>query len=84
MSYISNGHAVIFESWTQEMSSSSEDERIQVCELCGEDKGLCDQPGLRDDRFFTIKLDETFDVSTVRNDDKCFFVIKHDFYFFKM
>ena len=64
------------------MSSSDDDDRIQACELCGEDKGLCDQPGLRDGRFFTMKLYEDFDISTVRNDDKCFFVIKHDFCFF--
>jgi hypothetical protein len=64
------------------MSSSLDDDRIQACELCGEDKGLCDQPGLRDGMFFTMKLYEDFDISTVRNDDNYFFVIKQDFCFF--
>ena len=40
-----------------------------------DDRGLCDRPHLDDDRRFSIKLEETFDVETVRNDDKCFSII---------
>ena len=40
---------------------------------------------LDEDRRFSIKLEETFDVEMVRNDDKCyFFVIKHDFNYFNV
>ena len=47
--------------------------------------GECDRPHLDEDRRFSIKLEETFDVETVRNDDKCyFFVIKHDFNYFNV
>ena len=37
-----------------------------------------------DDQRFSIKLEETFDVETVRNDDKCFFVIRYDFNYFNI
>ena len=40
---------------------------------CNDDWGLCDRPHLDEGRRFSIKLQETFDVETVRNDDKCFF-----------
>ena len=39
---------------------------------------------LDEDRRFSIKLEETFDVETVRNNDKCFFVIMHDFNYFNV
>ena len=43
------------------------------------------QAYLDEDRRFSIKVQETFDVETVRNDDKCyFFVIKHDFNYFNV
>ena len=61
----------------------SNDNRIPECDYCGDDRGVCDRyPHLEDGRRFTIKLDETFDVCTVRNDDKSLFIIKHDFCFF--
>ena len=38
-----------------------------------------------EDRRFSIKLEETFDVETVHNNDKCyFFVIKHDLNYFNV
>ena len=53
----------------------SDDDRIPECEYCGDDRGLCDMPHLEDGRHFIIKVDETFNVYTVRNDEKYFFVI---------
>ena len=53
---------------------SDNDDRIPECSWCGDDRGLCDRPHLVDDRYFTIKLDETFDVETVRNDKSCFVI----------
>ena len=50
----------------------SDDGRIPECDYCGDDRGLCDRPHLQDGRRFSIKLDETFDVYTVRNDNKYF------------
>ena len=61
-----------------------DDDRILECDYCGNDRGLCDRPHLGEGRRFSIKLQETFDVETVRNDDKCFFVIKHDFNYFNV
>ena len=47
----------------------SDDDRILECDYCHDDQGLCDEyPHLQNDRFFTVKLDETFDVCTLRND----------------
>jgi hypothetical protein len=63
------------------MSSSDDDDRIPECSYCGDDRGLCDRPHLEGGRRFSIKLDETFEVYTVHNDDKSFSVIKHDFMF---
>ena len=63
---------------------SSDDDRLPECDWCGDDRGLCDRPHLVEGRRFSIKLHETFDVETVRNDDKCFFIIKHDFCFFNV
>jgi hypothetical protein len=51
----------------------SDDDRIPECDYCSNDRGMCDRPHLEDDRRFTIKLGETFDAFTVRNDDKYFF-----------
>ena len=65
--------------------SSSDDESLPVeCDWCGDDRGLCDRPHLVEGRRYSIKLQETFDVETVRNDDKCFFIIKHDFCYFNV
>ena len=50
----------------------SDDHRIPECEYCSDDRGMCDMHHLENYRFI-IKLDETFDVFTVRNDDKYFF-----------
>ena len=59
------------------MSYSSDDEnRPGECDWCHDDRGICDRfIELDEDRRFSIKLEETFDVETVRNNDKCFFVI---------
>ena len=63
----------------------SDDEReFAMCEYCEDERGMCDRPHLVEGRRFSIKLQETFDVETVRNNDKCFFVIKHDFNYFNV
>ena len=51
---------------------SDDDDRIPECDYCGYDRGLCDRPHLVDGRRFSIKLNETFNVETLRNDDKFF------------
>ena len=51
----------------------SSDESLAECSWCGDNRGFCDMPHLVEGRRFSIKLQETFDVETVRNDDKCFF-----------
>ena len=51
----------------------SDEEGPRECSWCGDNRGFCDRPHLDDDRRFSIKLEETFDVETVRNNDKCFF-----------
>ena len=66
------------------MSSSDDESLPGECDWCHDGRGLCDRPHLDDDRRFSIKLEETFDAETVRNDDKCFFVIKHDFNYFNV
>ena len=63
---------------------SEDDDRIQECGYYGEDRGLCDRRHLEGGRHFSIKLDETFGVETVHNNDKSFFVIKYDFFFFNV
>ena len=62
------------------MSSDDENDFI-MCEDCEDQYGLCDRNFLVDDRRFSIKLDETFEVDTVSHNDKSFFVIKHDLCF---
>ena len=63
---------------------SDDDDRIPECDYYGDDRGLCDRPHLEDSRSNSIKLDETFGVETVHNNDKSFFVIKYDFFFFNV
>ena len=46
------------------MSSDDEKDFIK-CEFCEDQRGLCDRNVLVDDRRFSIKLDETFEVDTV-------------------
>ncbi|XBH54948.1 hypothetical protein VPH35_077140 [Triticum aestivum] len=46
-----------------EMSSDDEKDFIK-CEYCEDQRGLCDRNFLVDDRRFSIKLDETFEVDT--------------------
>ena len=46
------------------MSSNNEKDFIK-CEFCEDQRGLCDRNFLVDDRRFSIKLDETFEVDTV-------------------
>ena len=53
----------------------SDDDGIPECVYCYDDRGVCDRfPHLQNDRFFTVKLEETFDVCMVHN-DKHFIVI---------
>ena len=68
------------------MSYSSDDEnRPGECDWCHDDRGMCDRfIELDEDRRFSIKLKETSNVHTVRNDDNSFFVIKHDFNYFNV
>ena len=51
------------------MSYSSDDEnRTGECDWCHDDRGICDRfIVLDEDHRFSIKLEETFDVHTVRN-----------------
>ena len=62
------------------MSSDDEHDFI-MCEYCEDQRGLCGRNFLVDDRRFSIKLDENFEVDTVSHNDKSFFVIKHDLCF---
>ena len=62
------------------MSSDDEKDFI-MCEYCEDRRDLCDRNFLVDDRRFSIKLDEIFEVDTVSHNDKSFFVIKHDICF---
>ena len=60
----------------------SDDEKdFGICKYCEDERGLCDEIFLDDDRRFSIKLDENFEVDTVSHNDKSFFVIKHDICF---
>ena len=52
-----------------------------ICKYCEDERGLCDGIFLDDDRRFSIKLDENFEVDIVSHNDKSFFVIKHDICF---
>ena len=52
-----------------------------ICKYCEDERDLCDGIFLDDDRRFSIKLDENFEVDTVSHNDKSFFVIKHDICF---
>ena len=63
---------------------SSDEEGPGECSWCGDNRGFCDRTHLDDDQRFNIKLEETFDVEMVRNDDYSFFVIKHDFNYFNV
>ncbi|XBI39494.1 hypothetical protein VPH35_124253 [Triticum aestivum] len=47
------------------MSSSDDESLPGECGWCHDDRGLCDRPHLDDDRRFSIKLEETFDVETL-------------------
>ncbi|SPT20784.1 unnamed protein product [Triticum aestivum] len=43
----------------------SDDDGIPECGYCYDHRGVCDRfPHLQNDRFFTVKLEETFDVCT--------------------
>ena len=67
------------------MSYSDDKNRPGECDCCHDDRGMCDRfIELDEDRCFSIKLEETFDVETVHNDDKSFFVIKNDFNYFNV
>ena len=60
----------------------SDDEKdFGIWKYCKDEHGLCDGIFLDDDRRFSIKLDENFEVDTVSHNDKSFFVIKHDICF---
>ena len=52
----------------------SDDEKdFGICEYCEDERGLCDRIFLDDDKRFSIKLDENFEVDTVSHNDKSFF-----------
>ena len=53
------------------MSSDDEKDFIK-CEYCEDERGLFDGIFLDDDRRFSIKLDENFEVDTVSHNDKFF------------
>ena len=59
---------------------SNDEKDFGICKYCEDERGLCDGIFLDDDRRFSIKLDENFEVDTVSHNDKYFFVIKHDLY----
>ena len=52
-----------------------------ICKYCEDERGLCDGIFLDDDRRFSIKLDENFEVDPVSHSDKSFFIINHDICF---
>ena len=61
----------------------SDDEReFRMCEYCEDKRVMCDRPQLVGGRCFCIVLDENFEVDTVSDNNKSFFVIKHDFCYF--
>ena len=60
---------------------SHDEKDFSICKYCKDERGLCDGIFLDDDRRFSIKLDENFEVDTVSHNDKSFFVIKHDICF---
>ena len=60
---------------------SNDEKDFGICKYCEDERGLCDGIFLDDDRRFSIKLDENFEVDTVSHNDKSFFVIKHDICF---
>ena len=55
------------------MSYSDDESLSGESDWCHDDRGLCDRPHLDKGRRFSIKLEDTLDVETVSNDDKCFF-----------
>ena len=56
------------------MSYSNDENRLGECDWGHDDRGMCDRfLELDEDQRFSIKPEETFDVETVRNNDKCFF-----------
>ena len=60
----------------------SDDEKdFGICKYCEDERDLCGGIFLDDDRRFSIKLDENFEVDTVSHNDMSFFVIKHDICF---
>ena len=60
----------------------SDDEKdFGICKYCEDERGLCDEIFLDDDRRFSIKLDENFEVDTVSHNGKSFIVINHDISF---
>ena len=60
--------------------SSDDEHNFIMCEYCEDQRDLCGRNFLVDDRRFSIKLDENFEVDTVSHNDKSFFVIKHELY----
>ena len=56
------------------MSYSDDENHPGECDWCHDDRGMCDMfLELDEDRRFSIKLEETFNVEMVRNDDNIFF-----------
>ena len=66
-------------------SSSSDDESLPAeCDWCHDNRGLCDMPHLDDDRRFSIKLEETFELKRYTMTTSVIFIIKHDFNYFNV
>ena len=60
---------------------SGDEKDFGICKYCEDERGLCDRIFLDDDRRFSIKLNDNFEVDIVSHNDKSFFVIKHDICF---
>ena len=61
--------------------SSGDEKGFIMCEYCEDQLGLFDRNYHVDDRRFSTKLDETFEVDTVSHNNKSIFLIKHDISF---
>ena len=74
------------------MSSDNKND-FGMCEYCEDERGLCGRNFLVDDRRFSIKLDETFEVDIVSHNDNYYLnaklmlhllqliILKHDLCF---
>ena len=51
---------------------SDDEKNFGICEYCEDERDLCDRIFLDDDRRFSIKLDENFEVDTVSHSASLF------------